>query len=172
MLAGVEGEVADPRHVGGKFGDRHQRGEIRHEQVGPAFRLAAESKELICGQLVAMWSNYQGHRPPLDVDVGIEDVAGDRCRFARGMTLVVGDGDRSDDARKNLAHENLFDGGNVVVGPFASIAVFGNPRQAAAPAIEPTAGGLPIAGQRLVHRCGVGVDELLGVDRDNGRKVG
>ena len=52
----------------------------------------------------------QCHRATLDVDVGIEDVACDRRRLARRVARVVCNRDRGDDARENLADQNLVDG--------------------------------------------------------------
>ena len=104
--------------------------------------------------------------------MGVKDVAGDRGRFAGDVAFVVGGRDGSDHSRENLAHENLFDGADFILRPFAAIDVFGRECQAATPTIEPAPRSLPVRGQRMVDGRGVGGDKLFAVDRDECGKVG
>ena len=89
VLAGIVGKVTNSGCVGGKLVDRRMRREIRQQQIGPPLALAAECEKIFGLIGIAVRRDDQRQGPPLDVQMGGENIAGDRARFVRRMSGIV-----------------------------------------------------------------------------------
>ena len=172
MLARVECKIADAGGVGGKLFGCGEWREVGEQQVGPAVALAAQGEKIVGLGLIAVRRDEQGDRSSFDIEVRVENIAGHGGRYNGGVTLVVSRRDCGDNTRENLADENLFDGGDVVLRPVVAVAVSSRGGEAATPAIEATARGLPICGERAVDERGIGVDQLFAVDGHRRGEIG